>query len=847
MDLPTCPSCGQSVLDDDAEDCPFCGASMSAKPAAKSPNASGAASATKASPRTEKPAPAAAGATATRERPQKAARTAAEKQPAKAESDDPFDVDHEAQQKAVPLRAEPSKGRRHKVVCPMCETTGYTARKAAGGLVRCANPKCLVPLFTAPPLAEEIESDEESAEPKPLLTPARLAIATAVVLAIAAVGIWKFVLTGDDPAANGPGPGPIVEMDPAPDNEPEQPQQPEAAPTQRTNPAPAAAAQLSAEEIRQKAFDLMYRASQEGDINRRPLSVRIAAEAYAELGNLEKAREHIDRLKIVVPSNIRYYFIAPLVDIAWASLGAGQRAEADKLLAVSWKLKDSIHQLGQDPWDAAVSLAALAVAFDHDRDASGLLRDRRRDDELEAGRLWTQLRQVRAGRTWDLDRAEQTAPVKPWSDPAAVAVVFEVVSHGRSDAALRWARSRDELSARVDCLAAWAEAVTRQSGDDGSSLEAVRAAVSELPAEARSLVLARLAHRQLALGRTSDAEASIAAVLEGLNGLSPPPPLSLPSTERLEGIKQLAEMIAPQPQDLERPKLAGLAHAEAARVLAGLGRAEDAALNLQKGLDFFAAVGPAKSAIELPSQQVQDRPRTEFMLQQVLALQSRDQASRAYNQYRDLVSRFQNLAAERLELTAAALARAAQAGLAEPVAKLVTKPEGQLDPALLSTDVPWSVVEALRAAGKADEAAALDKLLTDGKHRRPYEPAIRQFTEQLIRDGKVAEAARRITAAKLSRAARDRWILVVTGRLVKAGKTADAMRLLERLTDAELAPVRIEAWELTAGLAASAGRPQPVWEYLTRSSSLPAVEKVSACRGLAVALSSTPAQTASAR
>ena len=29
MDLPSCPGCNQSVLDDDATHCPFCGASMS--------------------------------------------------------------------------------------------------------------------------------------------------------------------------------------------------------------------------------------------------------------------------------------------------------------------------------------------------------------------------------------------------------------------------------------------------------------------------------------------------------------------------------------------------------------------------------------------------------------------------------------------------------------------------------------------------------------------------------------------------------------------------------------------------------------------------------------------------
>ena len=46
MDFPVCPSCRQSVIDDDAVDCPFCGASMKAKPGAK-PTPKPAAAATK--------------------------------------------------------------------------------------------------------------------------------------------------------------------------------------------------------------------------------------------------------------------------------------------------------------------------------------------------------------------------------------------------------------------------------------------------------------------------------------------------------------------------------------------------------------------------------------------------------------------------------------------------------------------------------------------------------------------------------------------------------------------------------------------------------------------------------
>src|SRR5258708_20177828 len=38
MDLPTCPACKQSVLDDDAVECPFCGAPMKGGQAAARPS-----------------------------------------------------------------------------------------------------------------------------------------------------------------------------------------------------------------------------------------------------------------------------------------------------------------------------------------------------------------------------------------------------------------------------------------------------------------------------------------------------------------------------------------------------------------------------------------------------------------------------------------------------------------------------------------------------------------------------------------------------------------------------------------------------------------------------------------
>ena len=130
MDLPSCPACGQSVLDEEAEDCPFCGASMSGKPGAK---------------------PAAPAATSGSSSGKSAGSKKSKAAPEKAEkpsSDDPFDVASPTARKAVQLLPKPSKGKLHRIQCPMCETAGFQSKKAAGREVRCANKECLVPIFT---------------------------------------------------------------------------------------------------------------------------------------------------------------------------------------------------------------------------------------------------------------------------------------------------------------------------------------------------------------------------------------------------------------------------------------------------------------------------------------------------------------------------------------------------------------------------------------------------------------------------------------------------------------------------------------------------------------------------
>ncbi|MFN9959204.1 MAG: hypothetical protein ACK55I_39430, partial [bacterium] len=76
------------------------------------------------------------------------------------DEDDPFGIGGAAASQAIQATLKPEKGRLHKVVCPMCEQAGFVPKTAIGKQVRCANDKCMVPIFTAP-------DPNEPAEKKP--------------------------------------------------------------------------------------------------------------------------------------------------------------------------------------------------------------------------------------------------------------------------------------------------------------------------------------------------------------------------------------------------------------------------------------------------------------------------------------------------------------------------------------------------------------------------------------------------------------------------------------------------------------------------------------------------------
>src|SRR5437773_2218866 len=111
MDLPTCPACKQSVLDDDATECPFCGAPMKGgSPAARAKTPS--AAATKSSPAKPAPAKAAPGpSAAVKMSPAASRETKADDRSADATEDDPFGIDKTATANAIPVSRQQGPGK----------------------------------------------------------------------------------------------------------------------------------------------------------------------------------------------------------------------------------------------------------------------------------------------------------------------------------------------------------------------------------------------------------------------------------------------------------------------------------------------------------------------------------------------------------------------------------------------------------------------------------------------------------------------------------------------------------------------------------------------------------------
>lgn len=829
MDFPVCPACGQSVIDDDVEDCPFCGSSMKAKPGSKPPAAKSApAASAKSGAAASKPT-----ATPAAKSPA-AAKGAAGAKPGGTKSggddDFPFENDLPAAKTAIQAVPNATKQRSLKVVCPMCETAGYVVPTAAGQDVKCANPKCMVPVFKAPVPVVEAPPPPPKKSNLPMILGG-----TVAVIALAAVGI--FVLPGmlaSKPKQTGlseEAKQALLEMNQdntkaVTNGTPNTPATDQANATKKVEDDQPKVAPKSADESIAAALKQMADSCLVGDRRQRSKAFcrQLAAEACALTGEAVGLKEHLAQLD-VVGRDVPYYKITPHLESFWRAWAAGDKAAAAKSLDAAMAEAPKIPKVGRNQLEIAGRLAAALAAAGRIPEGLTLLQGHQQSDG--DGQLAARVQMSFEGRAIPLSSLKT---VLPWSAPQAAAATMTLMTRGESKAARDWAAAQPNEDAKAECLAVWAEATARtqaQPGSADSNAELVEAVKPLAPALA-----ARVWARATCGRLTAKDQDGAAATLKLARDLLATIPV--PSEPTMPDVKQTMKYELPKSVPLVQ---AATAAAEIAFVQSlSPQTVSDAEASLDLALQFARGIAPGWPAASQRSAEAERAGAggLQTMLKRELALKSEDEARLAVGKYRRQVNDIADAAVQRFELQTKLLSRLLAAGLKEKAWLVISARSGETDPShrdeFLNTPLVGELLEAFQ--GLETEKAIKGALPENLTPRRPDLAAVKE----LLTKGDAAAAAVAVSALDTKLSRRDDLALSLTTRLVSVDKLETALIFIGRLDDIVL---REEAYRLVAALAAQRGQTETIWKQIALVGQQ--TEKVALCRGLIGGLKTDPA------
>jgi hypothetical protein len=839
MDLPTCPACGQSVLDDDVEECPFCGASMSGKPSKTS---------TKPAPKPVQSSPGQKhvennpAAHAPPAEPSASVPISAEKQPKpEADEDDPFAIEKVEKSetgKVIRLHSKPVKGRSHKVICPMCDTAGFTSRKAAGHEVRCPNPNCQLPVFTAPEIKKQ-EPVEEEAASSALSPPMLIGSVIAAVVVIGGV-VW-FFYPGNKTFPSPSGPSGNVIADGAGNDQPttedgfensDQKQKSDgekiALPAKTFNPV----------EVREDVLKIMVDLSERlrgTNEARKPLSVRMTAESFAFIGDKQRAENQLKRLDVLGRS-FPGYKISVLSILAWKELDSSRDDAAKKLLDEALTSSEDLNQLGRNPIDAATALSTALAAVGRNEEARDLISRHSNNESL--GQVSSLLLMMQQSGNYDLDAHITAGPVYPSQAQQWIAVTYGLAVKQRRQESLAWAESHTDSEGRTDCVIAWAEVLAnhRAGSQQAGGLSRIEKAAEKLTPAGKFRLWARVAGRQLAAGDKTGAEKSLASARGVLKSIPVPKPFVLPESRQLYRLGSSSNSDTGLP-DLAPLRISALAAAEAARVEIQLGQTEQAWKSIQLVMAFARGMAPALSSIQKKLVIADEQPGSiRGELSRFLNINSKDRnkLQRVLNRYIKQCERIRDAALARHRLQTQLFAEAAQWGLEDKVWDEIRSRSEHNDlnqkEFYYTTSVPVILANRFVVSGANDRVKEIQSIFTGGNLQPNAQEEIKQATiRHLADDAGVQNAATALEMESntLDPYVRELWALQSASRLVKSGKTDRAVRFAFAMKDPIL---RENILMLVAAQATGIGHGETIWK-LIQSGSRQAMDRIALCRG----------------
>jgi len=805
MDLPTCPACGQSVLDDDATECPFCGSSMSAspsgkasatkknpptKPAAKSDAKSAAASATKSSTK-----PAAKPTSTSETAPVAKSETAAATPPRRPglfdeKEVDPEEIiatDQEALKRAFPVRAQPAKGCSYKVVCPMCEAPGYIPIKGAGHDVKCHNPHCLVPIFTAP----AIEKKEVAPEPESSgLATWMYGVIAAVVIGL---GIGGYFLFFKRSPTNPAGP-PIVITPPNNGADPIDKGEEVPVPDAGGVKAPPVV------NLPRLAMDLAS-AARRVPRTRKPFARRWSAEAAARMGKVSEAKGQLRKLE-EVGRTVFFLKVPPLSEIGWRQRQQKEGdAEVAKTLDEALQAAGKLRPQGRFRYEAAMPLASLLVAANRDQEALNIIRQHHTSSMT--GRVAADVFVAMQATDYDFDRATEVAPIGGWHAPQFSAIPAALIARGEPDAALRWVQLAESPEKLAEATMVWAEFLVQTStnAELPDRLGAIDAAIKNLSPAGRALVRSRTAASLLKREQTETADVWATAARAELAGIPVPPPMEL------QNKKAVINFRAPE---LGEIRTAARATAELARLEIALGNTEEGIATVDRGLQFCRAMAPAPAVVQgwLNDINQSGMAAIEARIKAELSLPNNDIARLQAADYVRNCKVLSELANERFELQVATIEAAIAPNSLESVVTFITDKEKiPAKEAFADTAIAWMLVEQFQAAGEKDRAKQVyNQMAKDSESNAWQLPQIRN----MIADGEFQDAADQINRLSGTADQRDHAVHLLLSRLVRQGEWKSALSVAHLLSDAGLSE---EALLLVSAQASSMGNGTEILKF----------------------------------
>ena len=563
----------------------------------------------------------------------------------KKDADDPFGAAPVKSTSAIQAAPKPMKGRLLKVVCPMCDTPGFIPRKAAGRDIRCANKKCMVPVFKAPAPKRETETaaaPESGSSALPII---------AGIVGLAVVGGIIYVMFGGNSTPEN------VTKKQTPVEEVDVKNTLEDYKKQRKAPTKTTAKTMSLSELRESVLKELSETAAKSKENK-PFCRLMTSQGFAAVGQLDRAESQLDL--IAKPGSPDYYKRAmALAAISRGHLKAGDKTKAVAVAKQAIEAAGSLPQFGQAEFEVRAAVAVALVAAGELNSAADFVAASGRDlkEPLTYHSAVAAARRGIAIAAAEATNAQSTPPqIADGANPTWVAVASELYIAGHGSEAVAWSAAAKNKAVRVDSLAA----VATLAGADGNQ-PIVAACVGKAEgAEALTRVNAAAAFGAASTNQTN-AATLVSAAEKAAAGVPQPKPVVLNSARDVYDYSV--------PND-EPARIAAFAFAELARAQAKVnGAGKDTLLTALRHTHTYC---PAPQFIE---NRTQDSFTTEAL---AAALRmSPAEARTARNKFRSKLKSLQRVCEGRTNLQAEILARLASSKLADAVWQLVDSNAGK--------------------------------------------------------------------------------------------------------------------------------------------------------------------------